>query len=142
MGVMILPTVASLSEDAMAAVPRDLRDGAFALGSTRMQVATRIVVPAAVSGIVAAFVLGISRAVGETMIALVAGGLEPNLTFDPRQAIETMSAFIAATGAGDVPTGSIEYKTIFAVGATLFAMTLVLNVISIRLVRRFREAYE
>jgi phosphate transport system permease protein len=142
MGVMILPTVASLSEDAMAAVPRDLRDGAFALGSTRMQVATRIVVPAAVSGIVAAFVLGISRAVGETMIALVAGGLEPNLTFDPRQAIETMSAFIAATGAGDVPTGSLEYKTIFAVGATLFAMTLVLNVISIRLVRRFREAYE
>ena len=142
MGVMILPTVASLSEDAMAAVPRDLRDGAFALGSTRMQVATRIVVPAAVSGIVAAFVLGISRAVGETMIALVAGGLEPNLTFDPRQAIETMSAFIAATGAGDVPTGSLEYKTIFAVGATLFSMTLVLNVISIRLVRRFREAYE
>jgi phosphate transport system permease protein len=142
MGVMILPTVASLSEDAMAAVPRDLRDGAFALGSTRMQVATRIVVPAAVSGIVAAFVLGISRAVGETMIALVAGGLEPNVTFDPRQAIETMSAFIAATGAGDVPTGSLEYKTIFAVGATLFVMTLILNVISIRLVRRFREAYE
>jgi phosphate transport system permease protein len=142
MGVMILPTVASLSEDAMSAVPRDLRDGAFALGSTRMQVATRIVVPAAVSGIVAAFVLGISRAVGETMIALVAGGLEPNLTFDPRQAIETMSAFIAATGAGDVPTGSLEYKTIFAVGATLFVMTLILNVISIRLVRRFREAYE
>ncbi len=142
MGVMILPTVASLSEDAMAAVPRDLRDGAFALGSTRMQVATRIVVPAAVSGIVAAFVLGISRAVGETMIALVAGGLEPNVSFDPRQAIETMSAFIAATGAGDVPTGSLEYKTIFAVGATLFVMTLILNVISIRLVRRFREAYE
>jgi phosphate transport system permease protein len=142
MGVMILPTVASLSEDAMSAVPRDLRDGAFALGSTRMQVATRIVVPAAVSGIVAAFVLGISRAVGETMIALVAGGLEPNLTFDPRQAIETMSAFIAATGAGDVPTGSLEYKTIFAVGATLFVMTLILNVISISLVRRFREAYE
>jgi phosphate transport system permease protein len=142
MGVMILPTVASLSEDAMSAVPRDLRDGAFALGSTRMQVATRIVVPAAVSGIVAAFVLGISRAVGETMIALVAGGLEPNVTFDPRQAIETMSAFIAATGAGDVPTGSLEYKTIFAVGATLFVMTLILNVISIRLVRRFREAYE
>jgi phosphate transport system permease protein len=142
MGVMILPTVASLSEDAMSAVPRDLRDGAFALGSTRMQVSTRIVVPAAVSGIVAAFVLGISRAVGETMIALVAGGLEPGVTFDPREAIETMSAFIAATGAGDVPTGSLEYKTIFAVGATLFVMTLVLNVISIRLVRRFREAYE
>jgi phosphate transport system permease protein len=126
----------------MAAVPRDLRDGGFALGSTRMQVATRVVVPAAVSGITAAFVLGISRAVGETMIVLVAGGLEPNLSFDPRQAIETMSAFIAATGAGDVPTGSVEYKTIFAVGATLFVMTLVLNLIAIQLVRRFREAYE
>jgi phosphate transport system permease protein len=142
MGVMILPTVASLAEDAMAAVPRDLRDGGFALGSTRMQVATRVIVPAAISGITAAFVLGISRAVGETMIVLVAGGLEPNMSFDPRQAIETMSAFIAATGAGDVPTGSLEYKTIFAVGATLFVMTLILNVIAIRLVRRFREAYE
>jgi phosphate transport system permease protein len=142
MGVMILPTVASLAEDAMAAVPRDLRDGGFALGSSRMQVATRVVVPAAISGITAAFVLGISRAVGETMIVLVAGGLEPNLSFDPRQAIETMSAFIAATGAGDVPTGSTEYKTIFAVGATLFVMTLVLNLVAIQLVRRFREAYE
>jgi phosphate transport system permease protein len=142
MGIMILPTVASLSEDAMAAVPRDLRDGAFALGTTRRVVSTRIVVPAAISGIVAAFVLGFSRAVGETMIALVAAGLQPNLSFDPRQAVETMSAFIAATGAGDVPTGSVEYKTIFAVGATLFTMTLVLNVISIWLVRRYREAYE
>ena len=142
MGVMILPTVASLSEDAMSAVPRDLRDGAFALGSTRREVATRIVVPAAISGIIAAFVLGISRAVGETMIALVAAGQQPNLSFDPRAAVETMSAFIAATGAGDVPTGSLEYKTIFAVGATLFVMTLILNVISIRLVERFREEYE
>jgi phosphate transport system permease protein len=142
MGVMILPTVASLAEDAMSAVPRDLRDGAFALGSTRREVATRIVVPAAISGIIAAFVLGISRAVGETMIALVAAGQQPNLSFDPRAAVETMAAFIAATGAGDVPTGSVEYKTIFAVGATLFLMTLVLNVISIRLVERFREEYE
>jgi phosphate transport system permease protein len=142
MGVMILPTVASLSEDAMSAVPRDLRDGAFALGSTRREVATRIVVPAAVSGITAAFVLGISRAVGETMIVLVAAGQQPNLSFDPREAVEAMSAFIAATGAGDVPTGSVEYKTIFAVGATLFVMTLILNVISIRLVERFREEYE
>jgi phosphate transport system permease protein len=142
MGVMILPTVASLAEDAMSAVPRDLRDGAFALGSTRREVATRIVVPAAISGIIAAFVLGISRAVGETMIALVAAGQQPNLSFDPRAAVETMAAFIAATGAGDVPTGSIEYKTIFAVGATLFVMTLILNVISIRLVERFREEYE
>jgi phosphate transport system permease protein len=142
MGVMIIPTVASLSEDAMTAVPRDLRDGAYALGSSKLQVSTRIIVPAAVSGIVAAFVLGISRAVGETMIALLAAGQQPNLTFDPKQAVETMAAFIAATGAGDVPTGSIEYKTIFAVGATLFVMTLVVNAISIRLVRRFREVYE
>jgi phosphate transport system permease protein len=142
MGVMIIPTVASLSEDAMSAVPRDLRDGAFALGATRREVATRIVVPAAVSGITASFVLGISRAVGETMIVLVAAGQQPNLSFDPREAVETMSAFIAATGAGDVPTGSVEYKTIFAVGATLFVMTLILNVISIRLVERFREEYE
>ncbi len=142
MGVMLLPTVASLSEDAMGAVPRDLRDGAYALGSTKVQVATRIVVPAAVSGIVASFVLAISRAVGETMIVLVAMGQQPNLSFDPREAAEAMTAFIAATGAGDVPTGSIEYKTIFAVGATLFLITLVMNVFAIRLVRKYREAYE
>jgi phosphate transport system permease protein len=142
MGVMIIPTVASLSEDAMTAVPGDLRDGAYALGSNKLQVSTRIVVPAAVSGIVAAFVLGISRAIGETMIALLAAGQQPNLTFDPREAVETIAAFIAATGAGDVPTGSVEYKTIFAVGATLFVMTFIVNAISIRLVRRFREEYE
>jgi phosphate transport system permease protein len=142
MGVMLIPTVASLSEDAMASVPRDLRDGAYALGSTKVQVATRIVVPAAVSGIFASFVLALSRAIGETMIVLVAAGQQPNLTFDPREAVETMTAFIAATGAGDVPTGSLEYKTIFAVGATLFVITFVMNVISIRLVRRYREVYE
>jgi len=142
MGVMLMPIVASLSEDAMAAVPRDLRDGAYALGSTKLQVATRIVVPAAVSGIVASFVLAISRAIGETMIVLIAMGQQAKLTFDPREAAEAMTAFIAATGAGDVPTGSIEYKTIFAVGATLFVLTLVMNVIAIRLVRRYREVYE
>ena len=142
MGVMIIPTVASLSEDAMSVVPRDLRYGAYALGSSKLQVSTRIVVPAAISGIVAAFVLGISRAIGETMIVLLAAGQQPNLSFDPRQAVETMSAFIAATGAGDVPTGSTEYKTIFAVGATLFVMTLILNFFSIRLVRKYREVYE
>ena len=142
MGVMLLPTVASLSEDAMGAVPRDLRDGAYALGSTKVQVATRIVVPAAVSGIVASFVLAISRAVGETMIVLVAMGQQPNLTYDPREAAEAMTAFIAATGAGDVPTGSLEYKTIFAVGATLFLLTLAMNVVAIRLVRKYREVYE
>jgi phosphate transport system permease protein len=142
MGVMLIPTVASLSEDAMGSVPRDLRDGSYALGSTKMQTATRVVVPAAVSGIIASFVLGISRAIGETMIVLVAVGQQPNLSFDPRQAMETMTAFIAATGAGDVPTGSLEYKTIFAVGATLFLITFVMNVFAIRLVRRFREVYE
>jgi phosphate transport system permease protein len=142
MGVMLLPTVASLSEDAMGAVPRDLRDGAYALGSTKVQTATRIVVPAAVSGIVASFVLAISRAVGETMIVLIAMGQQPSLTLDPRAAAETMTAFIAATGAGDVPTGSIEYKTIFAVGALLFLITLVMNVFAIRLVRKYREVYE
>jgi phosphate transport system permease protein len=142
MGVMLLPTVASISEDSMAAVPQDLRDGAYALGSTRVQVATRIVVPAAISGIIASFVLAISRAVGETMIVLIAAGGQPNFTWNPLEAIQTMTAFIAATGQGDVPTGSIEYKTIFAVGATLFVLTFVMNLISIRLVRRFREVYE
>jgi phosphate transport system permease protein len=141
-GVMVIPTVASLSEDAMSAVPRDLREGAYALGSSKLHVSTRVVVPAAVSGIIASFVLGISRAVGETMIALIVAGTLPKLTFDPRQAVETMAAFIAATGQGDVPQGTIEYKTIFAVGLTLFVMTFVLNIISIRLVRRFREVYE
>jgi len=141
-GVMVIPTVASLSEDAMSAVPQDLREGAYALGSSKLHVSTRVVVPAAVSGIIASFVLGISRAVGETMIALIVAGTLPKLTFDPRQAVETMAAFIAATGQGDVPQGTIEYKTIFAVGLTLFVMTFVLNIVSIRLVRRFREVYE
>jgi phosphate transport system permease protein len=142
LGVMLIPTIASLSEDAMAAVPRDLRDGGSALGADKLQVSTRIVVPAAISGIIAAFVLGFSRAVGETMIVLIAGGQLAQITADPRQPVETMTAFIGATGFGDVPTGSIEYKTIFAVGATLFGMTLILNVISIWLVKRFREEYE
>jgi phosphate transport system permease protein len=142
LGVMLIPTVASLSEDAMAAVPRDLREGGYALGADKLQVSTRIVVPAAVSGIIAAFVLGISRAVGETMIVLIAAGQLAHITGDPRQPIETMTAFIGATGFGDVPTGSIEYKTIFAVGLTLFVLTLVMNLISIRLVRKYREIYE
>ena len=142
MGVMLLPTVAPVSEDSMSAVPRDLRDGAYALGATRLHVSTLIVVPAAISGIIASFVLAISRAVGETMIVLIAAGGQPNWTWNPLEAVQTMTAFIAATGQGDVPTGSIEYKTIFAVGATLFVMTFVMNVVSIRLVRRFREVYE
>ena len=142
LGVMLIPTIASLSEDAMAAVPNDLRDGGYALGADKLQVSTRIVVPAAISGIIASFVLAFSRAVGETMIVLLAAGQLAQITFDPRQTIETMTAFIGATGNGDVPTGSIEYKTIFAVGLTLFVITLVMNLVSIRLVRKYREVYE
>lgn len=141
MGIMIVPTIASLSEDAMAAVPRSLAEGAFALGSNRMTVATRVVMPAALSGIVAAVVLGISRAVGETMIVLIAAGGTPNLSFDPAEAMQTMTAFIASAGIGDQPTGSTGYKTIFAVGTVLFALTLVMNMISIRMVRRYRQVY-
>lgn len=142
MGVMLIPTVASISEDAMTAVPQSLRDGAYGLGATKLQASTRIVVPAAISGIIASYVLAISRAVGETMIVLLAAGQQPNLTFDPMRAVETMTAFIAATGQGDTPTGSIEYKTIFAVGFTLFLATFLMNIVSIRLVRKYREVYE
>lgn len=141
-GVMLIPTVASISEDAMSAVPRDLRAGAYALGSTRMRVSTRIVVPAAISGIVASFVLAFSRAIGETMIVLIAAGNRPNLSLDPTEPVQTMTAFIGATGLGDVPTGSIEYKTIFAVGLTLFVLTFAVNFVAIRLVRKYREVYE
>jgi len=142
MGVMLIPTVASISEDAMTAVPQELRDGAYGLGASRLQVATRIVVPAAVSGIVASYVLAISRAVGETMIVLIAAGGLAQISLDPREPAQTMTAFIGATGIGDVPTGSIEYKTIFAVGLTLFVITFAMNVLSIRLVRKYREIYE
>jgi phosphate transport system permease protein len=142
MGVMLLPTVASISDDAMTSVPQELRDGAYGLGATRLQVSTRIVVPAAISGIVASYVLAISRAVGETMIVLIAAGGLAQITFDPRDQAQTMTAFIGATGIGDVPTGSIEYKTIFAVGLTLFVITFAMNMIAIRLVRKYREIYE
>jgi phosphate transport system permease protein len=142
MGVMILPTIASLSDDAMTAVPMSLREGAYGLGASKLQVSTRVVVPAALSGIVASFVLGISRAVGETMIVLIAAGQQAKMSFNPLESIETMTAYIAQVGIGDVPTGSVEYKTIFAVGATLFVATLVMNIISIRLVRKYREVYE
>ncbi len=143
MGVMIVPTVASLAEDAMAAVPASLRNGAYALASTRMQVATRVVFPAAFSGIVAAVVLGISRAIGETMIVTVAGGLiSDHVNADPSRGSATMTAFIASAGQGDLPLGSIGYRSIFAVGALLFVLTFALNALSIRMVRRYREAYE
>jgi phosphate transport system permease protein len=142
MGFMIVPTIASLSQDAMSAVPSALREGAYGMGATKLQVSTRIVFPAALSGIVAAVVLGISRAIGETMIVLVAAGQAPNLTADPRQSVETMTTFIAASAKGDLPTGSIGYQTIFAVGMALFLMTLLMNAVSIRFVRRFRQVYE
>jgi phosphate transport system permease protein len=142
LGILLIPTIASLSEDAMAAVPNELRDGGYALGADKLQVSTKIVVPAAISGIIAAYVLGFSRAVGETMIVLIAAGGFAQITADPREPIQTMAAFIGATGFGDIPTGSIEYKTIFAVGLTLFVITLAMNLVSIRLVRKYREVYE
>ena len=142
MGVMIIPTVASLSEDAMSAVPQSLRDGAFALGSTKMTVALRVVVPAALSGIVAAFVLGISRAIGETMIVTIAAGTNTNVNWNPLQAMQTMTAFIAQAGSGDIPVQSFDYKTVFAVAAVLFVVTFFINALSIRLVRKYREVYE
>ncbi|HEX8158976.1 MAG TPA: phosphate ABC transporter permease subunit PstC [Solirubrobacteraceae bacterium] len=142
MGFMVLPTVASISEDAMSAVPGSLREGAFGLGANKLQVSLRVVVPSALSGIVAGIVLGVSRAIGETMIVLIAAGQQPNLTFDPRESVETITTFIAATAKGDIASGSTAYKTIFAVGMTLFVMTLAMNAIAIRFVRRYRQVYE
>ncbi len=141
-GVLIVPTVASVAEDAMSAVPQSLREGAYGLGASRRQVTVRVVVPAALSGITAGIVLGASRAVGETMVVLIAAGQVPTTSLDPRGPMETMTAFIGATGKGDVPTGSTGYKAIFAVGFALFLMTLILNTISIRFVRRYRQVYE
>ena len=139
MGVMIMPMVSSLSEDAIYAVPRTLREGAYALGAGRLQTIARVVVPTALSGIAASVVLAISRAVGETMIVAIAAGQQPRLTLDPRVPVETMTAYIVQVGMGDTPTGTLEYKTIFVVGATLFAMTFVTNMFSQRLARRYRE---
>ena len=142
LGLLVLPTIASVAEDAMTAVPQALREGAAGLGATKLQVSLRVVFPAALSGIVAALILGASRAVGETVIILVAGGQQANLGLDPTESYQSMAAFIAATSRGDIPTGSIEFETIFVVGFTLFVMTLILNAISIRLVRRYRQVYE
>ena len=141
-GLMVVPIIASISEDAMSAVPQGLREAAYGLGATRMRVATRVVFPAALSGIVASIVLAISRAVGETMIVLLAAGATPNLTLSFTESVQTMTAFIGQTATGDIATGTITYDTIFAVGLLLFVMTLVMNVISIRLVRKFREVYD
>ncbi len=139
MGIMITPLICSLSEDALHAVPVGLREGAFALGSGRVPVIFRVVVPAAFSGIAAAVILAVSRAVGETMIVAIAAGQQPRLTFDPRVPVETMTAFIVQVSQGDVSTGTTEYRTLFVVGAALFLMTLGMNLVSQRLARRFRR---
>ena len=141
-GLMIVPIIASISEDAMSAVPRGLREGAYAMGATKMKVATRVVFPAALSGIVASIVLAISRAVGETMIVVLAAGSTPNFTLNPVEPIQAMTAYIGVTATGDISTGSLDYKSVFAVGTVLFVMTLAMNMISIRLVRKYREVYE
>jgi phosphate transport system permease protein len=141
LGIMIIPTVASLSEDAMSAVPHALRQGSLAMGANRMQTTLRVVFPAAISGIAASIVLGLSRAVGETMIVALAAGAQPNLSVDPREGMQTMTGYIAATASGESAVGSLSYNTLFAVGLLLFAITLVINIISIALVRRLREAY-
>ena len=141
LGVMIIPTIASLAEDALTAVPRALRQGSLAMGANRMQTTLRVVFPAALSGIAAAVVLGLSRAIGETMIVALAAGAQKNLSWDPREGMQTMTGFIAQTARGENPVGSIEYNNLFAVGLLLFLITLVINIVSISFVRRFRQAY-
>jgi phosphate transport system permease protein len=141
-GILIIPIIASLSEDALSSVPQAMRDGALALGATRTRVARKVVLPAALSGVTASFVLALSRGIGETMVAVIAAGSIAQLTADPREPMQTMTAFIAQAASGDQPTGSLGYNTLFAVGALLFVITLLVNVVSIRLVRRFREVYE
>jgi phosphate transport system permease protein len=139
---MIVPLVASLSEDAMSSVPQALREGAYGLGATRMEVATRVVVPAALSGIVASIILAMSRAVGETMIVAIAAGQNPTFTFDPTVPVMTMTTYIVQVSLGDTPYGSLEYRTLFAVGTTLFVLTFVMNIFSFWFVRKFREVYD
>jgi phosphate transport system permease protein len=142
MGIMIVPTIASVSEDAMSAVPGGLREGSFGLGASKLQTSTRVVFPAALSGIVAAIVLGVSRGIGETMIVLIAAGQVPNKGINPTEPFETITTFIGATAKGDNPAGTTGYYAIFACGMTLFVLTLIMNAISIRFVRKYRQAYE
>ncbi len=141
MGLMLIPMVSSLSEDAMVAVPRSLRNAAYALGATRLEVSLRVVVPAAISGIVASFILAFSRAIGETMLVTIAAGASPNLTANPLESIQTMTAFIVQLALGEAPHGSLEFQTIFAVGLLLFFMTLAMNILGNIIVRRVREEY-
>lgn len=138
-GIMLVPTIASLSEDAMHAVPRDLREAGYGLGAARREVATKVVVPAAMSGIAAAVILGLARALGETMIVTIAAGNEPLLNFNPLHAVQTMTAYIVQVSLGDTPAGSTVYRTIFALGSTLFLMTFVLNYLTYRIARRFKQ---
>jgi phosphate transport system permease protein len=139
MGIMIIPMISSLSEDALSAVPNALREAAFGLGSTKLSAILRVVVPAATSGVAASVILALSRAIGETMIVAIAAGQQPRFTLDPRVPIETMTTYIVQISMGDVPTGTLEYRTIFAVGSALFVMTFAMNVVSQRLARRYRE---
>jgi len=142
LGILITPMIATVTEDALRAVPASLREGSAGLGANRVQTALRVVFPAALSGVVAALVLGASRAIGETVIILVAGGQQTRLSINPELSYQSMAAFIAATSRGDIPTGTVKYETIFAVGMLLFVLTLVLNMVSIRLVRKYRQVYE
>lgn len=141
LGIMILPIISSLSEDAMYAVPQSLRNAAYALGSSKMQVSFKVVIPSAFSGITASFILAVSRAIGETMLVAIAAGQMPNLTLNPMKPVMTMTAFIVQVSLGDTPTGTIEHKTIFAVGTMLFLLTFLLNIIGHQLRKRFREVY-
>jgi phosphate transport system permease protein len=141
LGIMILPMVASLSEDAMMAIPDSIRNGAYALGSTKFEVATKIVVPASISGIVSAFVLAVSRAIGETMVVAIAAGASPKLTFNPFESVQTMTGYMVNVALGDIQHGTIMYKTVFAVGAVLFIITFIMNIIAKLIVKKVGEAY-
>lgn len=141
-GLMIVPIIASISEDAMSAVPQGLREGAYAMGATKAKVATRVVFPAALSGIVASIVLAISRAVGETMIVVLAAGSTPQATLNPLESIQALTSYVAVVATGDIAQGTVTYQSVFAAGTVLFVMTLAMNVISIRLVRKYREVYD
>jgi len=141
MGIMIIPYVCSVSEDAMKAVPMHIREGSYAMGATKLQTAFKVVIPSAFSGIAAAFIIGISRALGETMVVAIAAGMMPNFTANPLEPVQTLTAYIVQVSLGDVPYGTLEYKTIFAAGITLFLITLIFNIIGFWLRKRIREAY-
>ncbi len=141
MGIMIIPYVSSVSEDAMKAVPMGIREGSYAVGATRFQTSINVIIPSAFSGIASAFIIGISRAIGETMVVAIAAGMMPNLTLNPMEPVQTLTSYIVQVSLGDVPHGTIEYKTIFAAGIVLFIMTLGFNILSFVLRKRFREVY-